>query len=268
MRNSICMLSFPISHIVFLQKMYVVLIGLGVCFFVKRVHILVKDFKDYQSLLSLSKSSLHFKDYQSLLSRLSTSSLHFKDYQSLLSRLSKSSLLFKDYQSLLSRLSKSSLHFKDYHSLLSRLSTSSLHFKDYQSLLSRLSTSSLLFKDYQSLLSRLSMSSLHFKGYHSLLSRLSMSSLHSKDYQSLLSRLQCLLYILRTSISFVKASASSLHFKTSKSFVWCTWYFIHFFHLTGFTTRVFANCRSDSKIVGMKLVFLSSLTFSFSIKDK
>jgi len=100
MRNSICMLSFPISHIVFLQKMYVVLIGLGVCFFAKCVPVLVKDFKDYQCLLSrLSKSSLHFKDYQSLLSRLSKSSLHFKDYQCLLSRLSKSSLLFKHYQS-------------------------------------------------------------------------------------------------------------------------------------------------------------------------
>ena len=31
--------------------MYVVLIGLGICFFAKRVHVLVKDFKDYQSLL-------------------------------------------------------------------------------------------------------------------------------------------------------------------------------------------------------------------------
>ena len=51
--------------------MYVVLISLRVCFFAKRVHVLVKDFKDYQSLLSC-------RDYQSLLPLL------FQDYQSLL----------------------------------------------------------------------------------------------------------------------------------------------------------------------------------------
>ena len=42
MGNSIYMLSFPNSHIVFLQKIYVALIGLEVCFFAKRVRVLVK----------------------------------------------------------------------------------------------------------------------------------------------------------------------------------------------------------------------------------
>jgi len=59
MRNSICMLSFPISHIDF-KKMCVVLIGLGFCFFTKRVHVLVKISR-LQCLLSL-----HFKDFNVL----------------------------------------------------------------------------------------------------------------------------------------------------------------------------------------------------------
>ena len=36
----------------FSSRIYVVLIGLEVCFFAKRVHILVKGFQDYQSLFS------------------------------------------------------------------------------------------------------------------------------------------------------------------------------------------------------------------------
>jgi len=44
MGNSINMLSFPSSHVVFLQKIYVALIGLEVCFFAKCVRVLVKDF--------------------------------------------------------------------------------------------------------------------------------------------------------------------------------------------------------------------------------
>ena len=72
MRNSICMFSFLASHIVFLQKMCVVLIGLEVCFFAKRVHVLVKAFQDYQ-VCWLAETikviyPLLFKDYQSLLS--------------------------------------------------------------------------------------------------------------------------------------------------------------------------------------------------------
>jgi len=126
MRNSIRMLSFPSSHICFFfKKIYVVLIGLRVCFFTERVRVLVKDFKDfnvfcqdYHNLFCFSKTirvfclaetinvicSLLFKDYQSLLS--------CKDYQCHLpfyffSRLSQSSLVFEDYQSLLQRLSMS-----------------------------------------------------------------------------------------------------------------------------------------------------------------
>ena len=75
MRNSICMLSFPISHIDF-KKMCVVLIGLGFCFFTKRVHVLVKDFKT-----SIS-SVFTFQDFDIFylhISRLQClRSLHFK----------------------------------------------------------------------------------------------------------------------------------------------------------------------------------------------
>jgi len=41
------MLSFPNRHIVFLQKIHVALISLKVCFFAKRVCILVKEHRDY-----------------------------------------------------------------------------------------------------------------------------------------------------------------------------------------------------------------------------
>ena len=198
MRNSICMLSFPISHIVFLQKkMYVVLIGLGVCFFAKHVHVLVKDFKtirvfcqDYQSLLYFSKTikvcclaetinvfcPLLFKDYQSMLS--------CGDYQCLLP------FTFpKTIRVFCQRLSKSSLHFQRLQCLLSRLSKSSLRFQRLQCLLSRLSKSSLLFQDYQSPLLRLQCLLYFF--------------FKKRGYQCILSRLQCLLYILKTSTSFV-----------------------------------------------------------------
>ena len=147
MRNFICTFSFPNSHIVFSSKIYVVLICLGVCFFAKRVHVLVKDVRDYHSLLYVSKTSMSFvrtikvfclaetikvicsftfqrPSKSFVLQRLSMSSVF--NFQRLsqsviLQRQSRSSasLLFQDYQSLLSRLSQSSLLFQDYQSLLS-----------------------------------------------------------------------------------------------------------------------------------------------------
>jgi len=76
MRNSICMLSFPITHIVFWKIMCVLLINLGVCFFTKHVHVLVKDFKT-----SIS-SVFTFQDFDIFylhISRLQClRSLHFK----------------------------------------------------------------------------------------------------------------------------------------------------------------------------------------------
>jgi len=140
---------------------------LEVCFFAKSVRILVKDFQDYQCLLSC-------RDYQCCFpftfSRLLQSSLAFKDYHSLLvCRDNQGRMplyLFKDYQSfLLCRdnqgylslyFSKTSMSFdKDYHSLLclktikyvglqrrSRLSAP-LHFEDFNVFRPRLSQSSL-----------------------------------------------------------------------------------------------------------------------------
>ena len=76
MRNSICMFSFPISRIVFWKKMCVVLIGLGVCFFTKRVRILVKDFKTSMSYVFIFQDFNVFCLYISRLQCLF--SLHFK----------------------------------------------------------------------------------------------------------------------------------------------------------------------------------------------
>ena len=169
MKNSICMLSFPISHIVFFfkKKMYVVLISLGVCFFTKRVRVLVKDFKDF-NVFCLTETSM----------------------------------------SSVFTFSKTSMSF-----VLQRL----------QCLLS------LCFKT--------SMSYLHLKDFNVFcLTETSMSSVFT--FQAF--KVFCLvLLILRT-----------------------------FILLTGFTASVLASCRSDSKIARMKLVSLSLLTFSFSIKDK
>jgi len=81
MRNSICMLSFPVSHIVFFfKKMYVVLIGLGICFFTKHVHILVKDFKDFN--VFCQDFNVFCQDFNVFFtfSKTSMSSLHFKDF--------------------------------------------------------------------------------------------------------------------------------------------------------------------------------------------
>ena len=46
MGNSINMLSFPCSHIVFSSKIYVALTGLEVCFFAMRVRVLVEGFTE------------------------------------------------------------------------------------------------------------------------------------------------------------------------------------------------------------------------------
>ena len=87
MKNSISMLSFPSSHIVFSSKIHVVLVGLEVCFFAKRVRVLVKDFQDYHSLICLIDYQvrwhakiikviyLFFKAFNVLRPRLSQSSL-------------------------------------------------------------------------------------------------------------------------------------------------------------------------------------------------
>jgi len=67
-RNFIFVLSFLIRRIIF-EKMSIVLIGLGVCFFTKRVHILVKVFKDFNvfKLLHLQDFNvfclLHLQDF-------------------------------------------------------------------------------------------------------------------------------------------------------------------------------------------------------------
>jgi len=71
----------------------------------------------------------------------------------------------------------------------------------------------------------------------------------------------------KLSKSFVGASMSHLQCKTSRSFVLYMMP-LTFFLFTGFTTWVFASSQSDGKIARMKLVSLSLLTFSFSIKDK
>jgi len=122
MRNSIYMLSFPNSHIVFLEKIYVVMIGLEVCFFAKCVHILVKGFQDYHSLLCLrdyqvrwhaetikviclfSKTWMSFdQDYHSLLClRDYQVHLHAETIKSIgLQRQSRSSTSFRRLQCLL-----------------------------------------------------------------------------------------------------------------------------------------------------------------------
>jgi len=87
MRNSICMLSFLLRRI-FLTKKYVFdLIGLGVCFFTKRVRILVKVFRDFNIFsLYIFKTSMSsvftFQDFNVFslyISRLQClQSLHFK----------------------------------------------------------------------------------------------------------------------------------------------------------------------------------------------
>jgi len=64
MRNFVCMLSFRISHIFFQRKkIYVILIDLGVCFFTKRVHVLVKFSKTSMSFVKTLMSSLLFKNF-------------------------------------------------------------------------------------------------------------------------------------------------------------------------------------------------------------
>ena len=177
----------------------------------------MKDFKDYQSLLScrdyqchqpytfqrlsmssalyfsrLSKSSLLFQDYHNLLYISQTirvfclqdnqSLLAYRDYQCLLL------FTFQRLQCLLSRLSQSSLHFKnfnvfcqDYHNLLYISKTSMSIVKTI--------TIFFTFERLQCLLSRISQSTLLFQDYQSLLS--------CRDYQFLLlftfQRLQCLL---------------------------------------------------------------------------
>jgi len=67
----------------------------GGCFFTKRVHILVKDFQDYQSLLSCRDNQSHLLFFT--FSRLSKSVVMQRQSRSSIFR-----LLFKDYQSLLS----------------------------------------------------------------------------------------------------------------------------------------------------------------------
>ena len=142
MRNSICMFSFPFSHIVFLQKMYVLLISLGFCFFAKRVHVLVKVFKDYHSLLSCRDNQGHLLLYFSktirvfcLVETINVIRLYFSKTIRVFclvetikvicsftfQRLLQSSLLFIDFNVYLSGLSKSSSLFKGYQSLSSRL---------------------------------------------------------------------------------------------------------------------------------------------------
>jgi len=116
---------------------------------------------------------------------------------------------FQRLQCLLSRLSQSSSHFLDYQSMLSCRDNQghllSLHFKDFN----------VFRQDYQSLLSRLSK--------FLVLWRLSMSSALYifKDHQSL--------SFQRLSESSIETSMSPLLFKTSRSFVWCTWYLLHSF---------------------------------------
>jgi len=194
MRNSICTLSFPISHIVFLQeKMYVVLIGLGVCFFARRVHILVKDFNDYQSLLSCRNFNvfcLYISKTIKVFCLAKTSMSSAFTFQ----RLSKSFVLQR-LQCLLP------LHFKDYESLLSYkyfYVFCPLYFKDCQSLLSCRGFN--VFRP------------LHFKDFNVFCQDFNIFFTFQR-LQCLLSRLQCLLYISKTSMSFVKTSMSSLHFK-------------------------------------------------------
>jgi len=104
MRNYICMLSFPISHFVFLQKKCMLSVW-EFCFFANRVHILVKDFKDHQSLFV--KTIKVFFTFQ----RLSESFVKtikvffiFRGLSKSFVETSTSPLLFKDYQCLLSRL--------------------------------------------------------------------------------------------------------------------------------------------------------------------
>jgi len=75
MRNSICILSFPISRIIF-KKMCVLPIGLGVCFFTKRVRVLVRDFKTSMSFVYTFQDFNVFCLYISRLQCLL--SLHFK----------------------------------------------------------------------------------------------------------------------------------------------------------------------------------------------
>ena len=161
---------------------------------------------------------------------------------------------------------------------------------------------SIVFSLYISILQCLR--SLHFKTSMSFVfhfSRLQcLQSLHFKTSMSLvftfqdfnffslyISRLQCLLslhfkdfnvfclYISKTSIYFVFISQdfnvsyfcyARLQrpllntFDTSISMSVCSF--------TGFISLAFASCRSDGMIARMKLVSLSLLTFSFSIKDK
>jgi len=163
-------------------------------------------------------------------------------------------------------------------------------FQRHQCLLSRLSQSSLLLKDFN----------VFCQEYHSLLYFSKtikvcclaetinfFCSLHSKDfnvfcqdYHSLLYfsktikvcclaetiNVFCSLHFQRLSESFVETPMSPLLFKTSRSFVWCTWYLLHSFFWQVSLLGFFANSRSDGKIARMKLVSISLLTFSFSIK--
>jgi len=228
------------------------------------VHVLVKDFKDYQSLLSC-------KDYQCHLpftfQRLSESFV--------LQRLSMSSALY---------FSKTIRFFclveiiNVICPLFFKTITVLFTFQRLQCLLSRLSQSSLHFKDFN----------VFFQNYHSLLYIYKTIRVLCHDYHSLLyfSKTIKVCYLMETidvfcSLHFQKLSESFVS-KTIRVFcqdfgvsftfqnfkVFCLMYLIPltFFLSIGFTAWVSASARSDGKIARMKLVSLSLLTFSFSIK--
>jgi len=217
MRNSICMFSFPSSHICFSSKNiccsdwfggFVSL--LSVFTFQWKISKTIKVFhlQDYQSLLYFSKTirvfylaetinvicSLLFKYYQSLLSCGDYQFHLLFTFQRLLKsfvlwRLSMSSALYFS-KTLMSFVKTITVFFtfQGLQCLLSRLSQSYLYFKDFN----------VFCQDYHSLLyiSKTSMSfvktiTVFFTSQRlpCLLSRLSQSSLHFKDYQSVLLRL-------------------------------------------------------------------------------
>jgi len=247
--------------------MYVFPIGLGVCFFTKRVHVLVKDFKDYQSLLSCRDFNVFYLFISKTIKVfcLAETSMSFAfTFQ----RLSKSfvlqrlqcllPLLFKDYQSLLScrdfnvfylYISKTIKVFCLVETSMSsaftfqRLSKSfvlqrlqclmPLQFKDYQSILSC--------KDFNIICLYISKTINVF-----FLVETSMSSaftfqrlLKSKDFNVFFTFQRLLMSFVKTSMSsaftfqklsmsFVKTSMSSLYFKTSMSFVKTSTSSLHF----------------------------------------
>jgi len=175
--------------------------------------------------------------------------------------------IFKRLQCLLS------LHFKTSMSSVftfSRLQClQSLHFKT--------SMSSIFY------ISRLQcLQFLHFKTSMSSVftfTRLQcLQSLHFKTSMSLvftftrLQHLQCLHFKTSMSSIFTFEDFNVSYFVVQDYNVFClTLLILHanilLFFFTGFTSLVFASCWSDSKIARMKLVSLSLLTFSFSIKD-